>query len=240
MLIGARTAFVPVGISCQPAWQIEAHRTLLQGLCGERLARKGTPFDWRIAGLADIAGMIGEDEFWPGRAQELRLEKLADPPGSGAIASKLYWPRRRCLFWHERQLGHTLFGLKQAHLAENFARLEGVAHRLFFASNLQNNLAPLESHHLFDGTIRRSEAVALWQALNRRFGPSVLHVLTRPALAHDFAELDGTGPDVPLSVQLPGLPVFLHCPGRDMAPDWKGDAGFWRRVLQRAWEENGQ
>lgn len=224
MLIGAKTALVPLGLSCQPAWQIEAHKALAERLCGEPLRRRTGPLDWRICGLSDIAGMIEEDEFWPRDASEIWLEQQDDPPGSGKPATKRYWARRRCWFWHETQRSHLVFSLKQAHLARNFARLADVERRIFFVSNLQNNLAPLAAAGSLDLLITRDQAVRIWRALERRFDPCTLHVVTQKELAGGFDEPGE-----------PGLPIHLHlaAPGGP-ASDWKGDHQIWENVLQHA------
>jgi hypothetical protein len=224
MLIGAKTALVPLGLSCQPAHQIEEHRALAETLCGENLRRRTGPFDWRIAGLCDIAGMIEDGEYSPRDANEIWLEQQDDPPGSGRPATKRYWARRRCWFWHETQRSHLVFSLKQAHLARNFARLAGVERRIFFVSNLQNNLAPLAAAGNLDLTIARDQAVRVWRALDNRFGACSLHVVTSRELALGFAE---TGE--------PGLPIHLHfaAPGAASA-DWKGDSRIWESVLRKA------
>jgi hypothetical protein len=222
MLIGATTALVPLGLSCQPAHQIEAHKALAEALCGEKLRRKTAPFDWRIAGLADIAAMIEEEEYWPRAAGEIWLEEQADPPGGTTVRTKRYWVRRRCWFWHETQRSHLVFSLKQAHLAQNFARLAEVEHRLFFASNLQNNLAPLSQS--VDLTIRHADAIRAWRALERRFGPCNLHLVTRPELTDGF---DAAGEA--------GLPIHLHFTPPDApSADWKGAKPAWEVVLRQA------
>jgi hypothetical protein len=228
MLIGARTALVPLGLSCQPAHQIEAHRALAETLCGESLRRRTTPFDWRIVGLADIAAMIEDDEFWPRAAGEIWLEEQADPPGSGSLRTKRYWPRRRCWFWHETQRSHLVFSLKQAHLAQNFARLAEVERRIFFVSNLQNNLAPLRQ--TVELAITADDALRCWRALERRFGACSLHLVTRPELTAGMPP--GSADEM---TQVPNLPVYLHIAPPD-APDmtWKGADQTWQSVLHRA------
>lgn len=224
MLIGARTALVPLGLSCQPAHQIEAHKALAEELCGEKLRHKTGPFDWRIAGLSDIAGMIEDDEFSPRNAGEIWLEEQADPPGSATIKTKRYWHRRRCWFWHETQRSHLVFSLKQAHLAQNFARLADVERRIFFTSNLQNNLAPLCETGSVALTITRDDAVRAWRALERRFGRCTLHLLTRPELTKGFGQADEAG-----------LPIHLHFAAPDASgADWKGDARVWGPALRHA------
>jgi hypothetical protein len=224
MLIGARTALVAMGLSCQPAHQLLGHRVLAGRLSGEALAAKTTPFDWRIAGLSDIAAMVAQDEFFPTDAGELTIVQQADPPGSGAVRPIFYWPRRRCWFWHEFVRSRTAITLKQQHLAQNFSRLAGVERRLFFVSNLQNNLTPLSQAGRFDAVIRRDDAVALWRGLEARFGPSSLHLLTRPEL------VDGFGEEAQGS-------IFLHHAPPDNGCDWRGDDGFWEGVIAAALAE---
>ena len=213
-----------MGLSCQPSHQILGHRVLAEQLCGEDLLAKATPFDWRVAGLGDIAAMLAEDELWPMDVGELTVVQQADPPGSGVVRPIFYWPRRRCWFWHESTHSRTAFTLKQQHLAQNFSRLAQVERRLFFVSNLQNNLAPLIEAGRFDAVIRHKDAIVLWRGLEARFGPSSLHLLTRPELTEGFA-----GPD---------HRIVLHHAPPGACCDWKGDDGFWARAITTALAES--
>jgi hypothetical protein len=248
MLIGQSIAIVPIGISCQPTVQIEEQKSALEDMAGEELVRVRTPFDWRIVGLGNIAGMIETGEFFPAADDEIAVLSRADGSANGPQAdpdddetdlrARPYWRRQKCWFWHETLSDFADFAEKQAHLAANFARIEDARRRVFFASNLQSNLRGMYSKSGgFDIPIALDDVLRLARALNRRFGSSTLHVLTRSELTTGFDALAKAFPRTEITLDFMDKTVFVHCVSDDptqRVERWKGDAAVWKKAFRGA------
>ena len=166
-LIGRSTVIVPVGISCQTAFQIDRAKPMLEVELGEPLEHFATPFDWRIVGPGDLAGIIRDNAFYPATPSELTGNR------------RPHWPARNCWFWHEKFDDFAKFTAKQAHLAWNWGRIFEAKRRIFVVSNTQNNLPKVQRerggfHVLVDGADLR----ALGDALRAVFGTIELHFVT--------------------------------------------------------------
>ncbi len=247
MLIGARTAIVPMGISCQTAFQIEKQKAAIEDLVGERLVERATPFDWRIVGLDNVAGMVERGEFYPPPAVLDMAGQAQRPAGRAEAGAELpahksrprpYWRSERCWFWHERLTDFEAFTEKQAHLVENLALVRGVERRIFFVSNIQANLRTIRRDAGgFRVRIERKDVIRLADVLDRRFGPSALHMVARPNLLRDFGGLEKA--QLGTTLTLEGGRVFVHLvdnPEKHDADDWRGDRATWQKVFQRALE----
>lgn len=205
-LIGPSTVFVPVGISCQTAFQIDRAKDLLETELDERLEHFATPFDWRIVGPGDVADMIRTNSFYPRTPSELIGNK------------RPLWPERNCWFWHEKFDDFAKFSSKQAHLVWNWGRIFDARRRVFVVSNTQNNLPKVQRerggfHVLIDGEHLRR----LGDALRAQFGTVELHFVT--------GEVGYCGQVDPSWA--------VHRLKRDRS-SWHGDPKQWENVLRLA------
>jgi hypothetical protein len=246
VLLGERMAIVPIGISCQAAFQIKLQQSLLESLAGEPMVLSATPFDWRIVGLGQIAEMIEKWELSPTSACEIELLDITGemgknihaqvPAGLDTRNSRPYWRRQRCWFWHERFVDFDSFRSKQAHLAARFARLGQASTRLFFASNVQSNLINMQRRAGgFDIEIEMKDVTRLARALNERFGPSTLHIVTRPKLTTGFEEVWKDTRPVQFCSRFgePAISVYFF-PEQNHHVTWHGDSNCWSRVFENA------
>src|SRR5262249_49747763 len=126
------------------------------------------PFDWLIAPLKSVRGLLQRSAFFP------------DTPAEIVIRQKPYWESANVYFWHD--FGHALpeyafteVRQKYLHKAINLARACRSPHPLFLVSNTQNNLkiAVADVVGNFDPCVRASDlmslAAELRTHLQRRF-----------------------------------------------------------------------
>lgn len=212
MLLGKTTAVIPMGMSCQTAHQVEHRKAKLEIIVGEELEKIRTPFEWRIVGPADVAGMIRENNPYPASADELS--------GDG----NRYWARRRCWFWHDKWDDFARFSEKQAHLWSNWGRIREASRKIFVLCDTQNNLArvlkPLGSK---PPTVGAASLCILWRVLADRFEGAELHFVTD--------DDDHRGGNL-IYADRSLAPVRVHW----IAPDrssWQGDSTAWGRILDR-------
>lgn len=220
-LIGSRTAFVPVGMSCQPAHQVRLNAKMIGELTGDPPMWVQLPFDWTICGAIGVSKMLADLQTFPDSISELRSS--ADDLADGDV-KKPYWEARSCWFWHVK--GPFVQARARALLQKHMlAELNRSDHQLVFVwSNLQNNLVRIEAEsggfriiHTFD------EIEVLSRELLARFGRRAqLHVISRPGLVR--------GPK-PLSDFAQSF-TTLHWFERDRS-QWQGDDAQWSAVLRK-------
>lgn len=208
-LLGRRTAIVPLGISCQTAHQIERAQGFLAELCDDVFVPETTPFDWRIVGPKDLAGMLAENNPYPASADELVGTK------------RPYWPKRRCHFWHDGAGNFANFTAKQAHLWANWGRIAHAERKIFVLSNTQANL-PRKARDPggFDYRLYADELVMLATVLGAQFKRPELHVVSQRALIPDLERL----PE--LARGLKGVRLGLHLI-KTAVGGWHGDDDAW-------------
>lgn len=215
-LFGRRTAVVPLGVSCQTAFQIERAQVFLADLTQEVFRAETTPFDWRIVGAAEIAAMIAENNPYPASASELEGTK------------RPYWRKRRCHFWHDGAGDFAAFTSKQAHLWENWTRIAGFERKVFVLSNLQNNLArvlqEVGPNRGFEYLLHPVDVVMLASQLKARFERPELHVVTRKPLFPGHERLGS------MAGAFKGVRLGVHFVEPDSS-QWHGDPHLWNGAL---------
>lgn len=212
-LFGRRTAVVPLGISCQTAYQLERAQCLIAELRDEIFQVETTPFDWRIVGPGDIADMLATNNPYPAIAAELVGTK------------RPYWPRRRCHFWHDPAGNFAAFTEKQAHLWANWAKISRAERKIFILSNCQGNLPDKAiDPGGFDWRINAAEIVRLAVVLSGLFERPELHVVARKA---DFDGLENL-PQLASCLNLVRLGVHFVTPRE---ANWQGDDMAWNGAL---------
>lgn len=219
MLIGNKIGIASVGISCQTENQIADHHVQIGRLAGDVLEHKGGPFDWVLAGTNSVASMIESGWFFPAEVDEI----AADMVKFGY--KKPYWRRFGVHFWHESADRWDDFTSKRGHLVANFDRFRDVARRVFIISNTQNNiLRALSDREPIETRLFWGDIVDLSDVLQRRFGPSELHVVTRDGLD------DPIRPNRPPIGPRPAITV--HKIGRD-GSQWAGNGRAWAKLFEQ-------
>ena len=224
-LLGKTLAVVSLGISCQTTFQLLRAKARISAAHGEDLVEASMPFDWRIVGPADVAGMLKDDEFYPKDQAELTLDR------------RRYWARRRCWFWHDKWDDFGRFRSKQDHLVENWRKVPATRRQVFIASNTQNNLpAKRAEAGGFDVTTRLEDLFALQARLEVLFPAPELHFVTRAPLMVDLQAYGFTGiREREHHVRVASMSregVHLHQVGLDRT-QWSGDDAAWDSVLDR-------
>ena len=134
-LFCADVALVSLGMSCQGAFQLEVHRSLIGDILGSAAVIERTPFDWLICPPMSAANMIATERYYPETISELeRIPGL--PPRWPAVGD--------CYFWHESEsIASTpdQFLIKFAHTSQTLKGVTNFAHPIFFVANTQDNLA---------------------------------------------------------------------------------------------------
>ena len=224
-LIGAKTAVVSLGISCQTTFQIERAEARISSALGEELVKASTPWDWRIVGPADVAGMLRDNNPYP-----------ADPKELGGDRRR-YWARRRCWFWHDKWDDFARFSEKQAHLWANWGKITKTRRQVFIASNTQNNLAQKAAEvGGIEPRVRLADLFALQAQLEAMFPAPELHFVTRAPLMRDLEAFGfETIREREHWVRVKTMAregVRLH----QLPPDrtsWQGDPAGWEPILDR-------
>ncbi|MGG5811885.1 hypothetical protein [Falsiroseomonas sp. CW058] len=212
-LLGARSAVVSLGASCQTARQIRLHAPLLAERMGEALAPRSFPLDWMFAPPDAVARLLRSETRIPAE------------PGELVAAQRPFWPRHGVWLWHDPMEGDGAagdFAAMQARMArrwDRFVALRSLERRVFVLSNTQNNLARLPDiapQRLdFRLDARRMRAVAgAVQALFGAEGTEVLFVAYASRLAPD-----ARGCGLPLAVLEPDT------------TDHEGDGAQWAAAL---------
>lgn len=136
-LVGSRVAFIPIGLSCQVGFQLNANRDFLSCLMREPLVYKSSFFNWTYISAPAIPGA---------------LRRLVHSPlGPGAIEVPNAYHEatmldgHRVWFWHEKP-SHLVtpdelesIRAKYEHLRGNFLALAAKPHRVFVMGSAQNN-----------------------------------------------------------------------------------------------------
>lgn len=224
-LLGKTLAVVSLGISCQTTFQLERAKARISAAHGEDLVELSMPFDWRIVGPVDVAGMLKDAEFYPEDQTELTGER------------RRYWKRRRCWFWHDKWDDFGRFRAKQAHLVDNWRKIPETRRQVFIASNTQNNL-PQKREEVggFDVRVRLEDLFALQARLEVLFPAPELHFVTRAPLMVDLQAFGFQGiREREHWVKVASMArdgVHLHQVGLDRS-QWSGDNGAWDSILDR-------
>lgn len=213
-LIGPTFAIAAVGISCQPAHQIEEHRIEIAEHARQPLERHATPFDGLLVSIADAAAMIREDCFYP-----------TDFDGP-LIDAKPYWPRFHAHFWHAKTVNPADFVSKHAHLRANWDRLRLRKRTIFVVANTQNNVGRvLADRDSIETRLFWDDVLGLYEALAPRFPGCELRVVTRDGLD------DGVRASALLIKDTRGrAPIVIHRIGRD-GSQWAGNGHAWAQVF---------
>jgi hypothetical protein len=208
-LLGATTAVVSLGASCQTARQIRLHGQLLAQAMGEALEPRSFPLDWMFAPPDAVARLLRSDIRVPPHAGELMQ------------AQRPFWPRHGVWLWHDAP---EEFGAMQERMQrrwDRFLALRALQRRVLVLSNTQNNLArvpDIAPQRLdFRLTAQRMRAVTeAAQALLGTAGTEVVFVAYAARISDDARGC--------------GLPLAILEPD---ATDHEGDAAQWGAALAR-------
>jgi hypothetical protein len=163
-LIGAETAVVSLGASCQTARQIRLHQALLSERLGDALLPQSLPFDWIFAPPAAAARLLrGPVRVPPGPAELL-------------VTQQPFWLRHGVWLWHDPLEAEGDFAAMQDRQARRWARflaLRALRRRVFVVSVTQNNLDGVANAapQSLDFRLTRARMRALADAVTEVFGP---------------------------------------------------------------------
>lgn len=204
-------ALASVGISCQTAHQLRAHRTLVSGIIGEPIEDCSTPFDWLLCPVSAAKKMILSDQYFP--CERPALDSKARP----------YWQSMDVHFWHEQFEDWSAAARKAAHVKRNWERIASSDRKVFVLSNTQNNIARIladppkksgrKAYEPIDRRMIAGDVLQLFSALGKAFGQIELHCVSNERMA----------------VQSPGI-TFHHL-GPDKS-DWEGNDKAWHEVIR--------
>lgn len=212
-LIGARSAVVSLGASCQTARQIRLHARLLGARIGDATLRpQSLPLDWMFAPPDAVARLVAASV----RVPETRAELVP--------AQRPFWPRHGVWFWHDPIEADADFVAMQERQARRWARFDALAvleHRLFVLSVTQNNLPRVANAapHRMEFTLSGARMRAVVAAVEGRFpqGRNAFLFVTYPNRAQPDAGRTGW----PLAVLSPD------------ATDHEGDDAQWAAAFTR-------
>lgn len=209
---GSRTAFVSIGLSCQPALQLYRNRQHLSALVGEPLDYSSSFFNWLMLSADEIPRLL-ERMMAPIEASSIGL-----PVG---VKVPVLIGHRAWLFHEGPNSTITRRKLRQLvskyeHLRQNFLALCSRRTRHFVLCNTQNNLATVHPH-LSDGmTIAFDDPlIAATRAAIERLFPNGTNRLLVVGRAD--------------RLQRP-MRRRVRVPVAD-GTEWEGDTAAWTRVL---------
>lgn len=211
-LRGKRTAFISIGLSCQPALQLYRNRQDLSSLVGEPLDYSSSFFNWLMLSADEIPRLL-ERMTAPIEAGSIGLPAGAKVPVLVGYRAWLFHdgPNSKITKKKLRQLV-----AKYEHLRQNFLDLCSRRTRHFVLCNAQNNLATVHPHlsddmsTIFDDTLiaaTRATVDGLFPAgKNRLLVVGRADRLQRPMRRR------------------------VRVPGADNT-EWEGDSTAWARLL---------
>jgi hypothetical protein len=211
-LIGAHSAVVSLGASCQPARQIRLNQDLLSARLGDALHPKTLPLDWMFAPPDAAARVI---------ASTVRV-----PPARGELirAEQPFWARHGLWLWHDPIAHDADFAAMQARQARRWARFDALAslkRRVFVVANTQNNLLRVAhaAPQRLDFTLTAQRMQAIAAAIAGHFGGAGNTLLF-------LAYASRLTPDAHKA----GFPLAVLEPD---ATDHEGDDAQWRAAFEK-------
>lgn len=214
-LLGATTAVVSLGASCQTARQIRLHAGLLSARLGEALEPRSFPLDWMFCPPDAAARLLASEA------------RVPETPGELVAAQRPFWPRHGVWLWHDpmdEDGAAESFEEMRARMArrwERFVALRALKRRVFVVSNTQNNLArvPDIAPQRLDFRFTAARMRALADAVHGLFGEAGTELLFVGYAAR-------VGEDAKES----GFKLALIEPD---GSDHEGDERQWGRVFER-------
>lgn len=143
---GKGTAFISIGLSCQPALQLYRNRRHLAALVGEPLDYSSSFFNWLMLSADDIPRLL-ERMTAPIEAGSIGLPAGAKVPVLVGYRAWLFHEGPNTRITRKKL---RLLVAKYEHLRQNFLDLCSRRTRHFVLCNAQNNLASVHPH-LSDG-----------------------------------------------------------------------------------------
>jgi hypothetical protein len=209
-LLGARTAVVSLGASCQTARQIRLHAGLLSERLGEPLSPRSFPLDWMFA-PPDAAARLLRSEV-----------RVPEHPGELQVVQTPFWARHGVWLWHD-PVDEPLAALQERMRRrwERFLALRGLRRRVFVLSNTQNNLdrvAEIAPQRL-DFRLDARRMAAVRDALHALFGAEGTELVFVAYAARVM-------PDAARA----GMNLAILEPDRT---NHEGDDAQWRQVFER-------
>jgi len=161
-LIGARTAVVSLGVSCQTARQIRRNQALLSTRLGDALQPLSLPLDWMFVP--------------PDAMARLLRSAIRVPPQRGELiaAEQPFWARHGIWLWHDPVANDADFTALQARQTRRWVRFDALGaldRRVFVVSNTQNNLNAVarKAPQRLDFRLTRQRMTAIAEALAHIF-----------------------------------------------------------------------
>lgn len=172
-LLGATTAVVSLGASCQTARQIRLHAGILSARLGERLEPRSFPLDWMFCPPDAAARLL--------RAGT----RVPETQGELVEAQRPFWPRHGVWLWHDpmdeegAEAGFEEMRARMARRWDRLLALRALKRRLFVVSNTQNNLArvPDIAPQRLDFRLTAQRMRALAGAVHALFGEAGTELL---------------------------------------------------------------
>lgn len=213
-LLGATTAVVSLGASCQTARQIRLHAALLSARLGEPLEPRSFPLDWMFAPPDAAARLLASEA------------RVPETPGELVAAQRPFWPRHGVWLWHDpmdeegAEEGFEELRARMARRWERFRALRALKRRIFVVSNTQNNLArvPDIAPQRLDFRLTAQRMRALADAVHGLFGEAGTELI--------FA---GYAARVGEDARQAGFRLVLLDPD---GSDHEGDEAQWRSVFE--------
>jgi hypothetical protein len=211
---GKETAFISIGLSCQPALQLYRNRQHLASLVGEPLDYSSSFFNWLMLSADEIPRLL-ERMTAPIEASAIDLPAGERVPVLAGYRAWLFHdgPTSKITRKKFRQLV-----AKYEHLRQNFLELCARRTRHFVLCNAQNNLAAVHPHlsdtltTTFDDTLIASIRAAVDRLFpagrNRLLVVGRADRLQRPMRRH------------------------VRVPVADDT-EWEGDTAAWAAILSR-------
>lgn len=220
-LIGENIAFVSLGSSCQVAHQLRLHAATLSYETGQDLQHRRLPFDWIIAPIEKLTGMLDSGVHFPSEPGHLR-------PHSGQVSAR-YWPDAGVFFWHDffDETGainvQATFESTRQQYEQHFSLLRKLASKkiiVLVVANTQNNLPTVlgDQFQGFEFTLDRLRSLKI--ACERYVGRRCLMLaVTYQGLADDTLASDAS------------TDIEVRYIARDPS-EWEGDSAIWLDVLK--------
>lgn len=221
-LIGENIAFVSLGSSCQVAQQLRLHAATLSYELGQDLQHRRLPFDWIIAPIEKLTGILNSGVHFPSEPGHLR-------PHSGQVNAR-YWPDAGVFFWHDffDEAGainvQATFESTRQQYKRHFSLLRELASKqiiVLVVANTQNNLPTVlgDQFQGFEFTLEKLRS--LKSACERYLGRRCLMLaVTYQGLADYTLASGASSPD-----------ITVRYIARDQS-EWEGDSAIWLDVLK--------
>ncbi|MFO1085259.1 MAG: hypothetical protein U1E21_11885 [Reyranellaceae bacterium] len=139
---GQRTAFISIGLSCQPALQLYRNREHLASLVGEPLEYSSSFFNWLMLSADEIPRLM-ERMTAPIEASSIGLPAGVKVPVLVGYRAWLFHDGPNTKITRKK---HRLLVAKYEHLRQKFLDLCSQRTRHFVLCNAQNNLVSVHPH----------------------------------------------------------------------------------------------